>query len=448
LRKSSLSWWARGLKPLLFKEVRELVRDPRIWIPFVISALIMPVLGLVIGASMGEAFRGAQSRVKAGIVVADPSPLAREVVARLLELGPARGVDLVVLNVSGVDEALSKALELGLESVVVLSQGFGKSLEERRRPNVTMLYVVRTLSLFASPRGARVRSLLEDVVAEHLISGAGVSLDLVKRPLEEVAVTYIASKGILLSGNVGMVVASLALPAMMVPVVVMIVAVGVVQMAATATAVENEERTLEVLLTLPVSRFTILLSKLLGSFAVALIGSLLSILGLLAYFYVLPSAAVSLGRPGLASLNTLVDAASLAWIVASLLVALFFAASLGIVVGALSSDVRIAGALSGPLVMLIFIPGYYIALADTLSLSQPLRALLYTLPITQPVILSNETVAARLPAETPLYIAASLAVSLLTVMVVSRAFTLETLERIQRALAGLWRRRRGATRGG
>lgn len=445
MRRFSSSWWARGLKPLLLKEIRELVRDPRIWIPFVISALILPVLGLVIGASMGEAIRGAQVPVKAGLVIADSSPLAREVAARLLEVGPARGVDLVVLNVSGVEEALHRALELGLECVAVLPPGFGESLEERRRPNVTVLYVVRTLSLFAPSRGARLVSLLGDVVAERLISGTGVSLDLVKKPLREVAATYIASKGVLVSGDAGRAVTSLALPAMLVPVVVMIVAVGVVQMAATATAVENEERTLEVLLTLPVDRFTILLSKLLGSFAVALIGSLLSILGFIAYFYVLPSAALSLGEPVLASLHILVGAESLAWILASLLVALFFAASLGIVVGALSSDVRIAGALSGPLVMLIFIPGYYIALADTLSLGQPLRALLYTLPITQPVILSKEAIAARLPPETPLYIAGSLLVSLLTVMLASRVFTLETLERIQRAIARLWRRR-GAPR--
>ncbi|MEM1802316.1 MAG: hypothetical protein QXG04_04170, partial [Sulfolobales archaeon] len=42
------------LNELIKKEFKDLVRDPRIWIPFIISALILPVMGLVLSLSMKE----------------------------------------------------------------------------------------------------------------------------------------------------------------------------------------------------------------------------------------------------------------------------------------------------------------------------------------------------------------------------------------------------------
>jgi ABC-2 type transport system permease protein len=36
------------LKELILKEFKDLVRDPRIWIPFIISALVLPLTGLIV----------------------------------------------------------------------------------------------------------------------------------------------------------------------------------------------------------------------------------------------------------------------------------------------------------------------------------------------------------------------------------------------------------------
>jgi len=58
--------------------------------------------------------------------------------------------------------------------------------------------------------------------------------------------------------------------AFLVPLLAISLALTPMQMAATSMAVENEERTLETLLTLPVRPRDILLAKLLGMFAVAL----------------------------------------------------------------------------------------------------------------------------------------------------------------------------------
>ena len=425
------------LRPLLAKEFKELVRDPRIWIPFVISALMMPLMGLVIAGPLGEAAKEAQAPVTAGIALLDKSSVSERIVEYATSLGAARGVEFKRVEVERAEEAVRVALELKLDVIVLLPRGFGKSLEEKRRPNVTVILVVESLGFFSFPRSRRAMAVLEDAIASYLIEGSGVSLDLVKNPINEASITYIKPKETLIRGEVESVIGSLAFSSFMLPLVSMIVAVGVIQMAATSTAVENEENTLEVLLSLPVDRFTILLAKLLGSFTVAMIGSSLSILGFIAYFYLFPFlAGLRMGT----SIQVLVDWSSLIYIVASLLSTVFFTASIGIVIGALSSDVRIAGTLSGPLAMLVFIPGYYVAFTDTLKLGLLERALLYSVPLTQPVILSKEAIAARLPPETPLYMLCSLSLSLLVVFIASRIFALEVLEKVQRRLSRIKRR--------
>ena len=51
------------------------------------------------------------------------------------------------------------------------------------------------------------------------------------------------------------------------------------QIAATSVASEKEEKTLETLLSLPISRFTILFGKLAGSTIVAAVGAIAIIIG-------------------------------------------------------------------------------------------------------------------------------------------------------------------------
>jgi ABC-2 type transport system permease protein len=157
--------------------------------------------------------------------------------------------------------------------------------------------------------------------------------------------------------------------AFLVPLLVISLALTPMQMAATSMAVENEERTLETLLTLPVRPRDILLAKLLGMFAVALLGSALEIAGLLAYFFIIfsislpgePQLAAGAARlPGLqlGALQGFIDPSGVALLGASILLSLFFFAALGVIVGALSRDVRIASTVIGPLGFLAVIPSH------------------------------------------------------------------------------------------
>ncbi|MCK5670361.1 ABC transporter permease subunit, partial [Candidatus Bathyarchaeota archaeon] len=69
----------------------------------------------------------------------------------------------------------------------------------------------------------------------------------------------------------------------MLPIMIMMMVMFAIQMAATSIALEKEQKTLEILMTLPVSRMTILGGKLSGSIVIALAGAVSYLIGFGSY---------------------------------------------------------------------------------------------------------------------------------------------------------------------
>lgn len=437
------------IRPLLEKEVKDLLRDPRIILPFILSAVLLPVLGLVISipmrTAMEETFAGPQA---VGVVDLDTSQLSSELITWLKQ----RGFTVTLLPAESLDAVAREASARGLELVIIVPKGFGDAVSQRKAVNVTFLNVVQELSVFGGARTALVGQVVEEYVAAAMLKGTGVDPAVVRNPLRTAQYTFLVSKGMQFPGDPAALV-GLNLAVIFIPLIIISIALVVMQMAATSMAVENEEKTLETLLTLPVHPRDILLAKILGMFAVALVGSLLELVGLAAYLHIFssqilqPPASEQLTRlpetaaapqsafSSMTASLELITPQSLGYLLLSLLLSLFFCAALGAVAGALSKDVRIASTIVSPLGFLVLLPGYFIIFMSSKSMGPILRAIFYTLPPTQPAILSKEIVTYTLPAELPAYLAASLAITLLVVYFTARVFSLETLSRLQHALS-------------
>jgi len=79
---------------------------------------------------------------------------------------------------------------------------------------------------------------------------------------------------------------------------------------------------------------------------------------------------------------------------------------LGVIVGALSRDVRIANTLMSPIGIIFIVPAYLIIFAPSSFYGPAVRALLYVLPITQPTIMARDMIASQLPPKHPVYLLA------------------------------------------
>ena len=431
------------LKELILKEFKDLVRDPRIWIPFIISALVLPLTGLIVSSGMRESI--SRIAIPSNVLVSDldDTQLTRYVINNLNTTGLV--AKLEVVNISDMELLKDIAVSKGYEVIIIITPGFTNTVLNNLRPNLTIVDVVKSISFIPSLKSSIFSSVINDLVGDYILKthGVNLTLDLVKQPVNTVSLTYISTINQTVVGGSGIFV-QVSMASILMPIMFMIITITVLQMAATSTAIENEEKTLEVLLTLPISRFKILLGKLLGSFAVALLGSLASIVGFIIYILMFSTVFQSM-IPSTEGFNitpifNLINFKSVAFLIVSLILSSFAMAALGVTVGVLSSDVRIASTVSSPIVMLVVLPGYYVMFADVGRLGSTLKYLLYMIPFTQPMIMAKELMFSSPGELTILWLITSLIFSLVLILLTSQLLRFEKLVRVQRFVSRLRRR--------
>ncbi len=179
------------------------------------------------------------------------------------------------------------------------------------------------------------------------------------------------------------------------PLIVVSMALG---QAASSMAVENEEKTLEVLLSLPISRIKIVLGKLMGSLVVVLLSTISFGAGLAIYGYsILYSTTSTLSYAGATETQPVLTASVMTnlinpWFVVTLIAGTFISllgvASLGILLGSLAPDVRTSSTLVGQLSFLVIIPGFLLVFLDLSTLGPAGQAIMIALsPFVAPILI-------------------------------------------------------------
>ncbi len=464
-----------ALKVLLKKEVLDLIRDPRIFIPFIISALILPAIGFA-------AIFGVVTAIKE--VVGKPTDIAiidldRDELSKLfIDILKNRSGHGIIGRVEVVDN-VSTALKR-YEIVIVIPKNFTKSVKEyvingtgTPKP-IVVIQKIRSLGMGVKlGRGETIVRTMSSVLSSAILNVSSSMYVRAGRAIDTVSITFIEPRKSYIV-TVGPALGSISMAMMFLPIIVILIGSAILQMSATSMAVENEAKTLETLLTLPIKRSTILWAKLLGSFIVALIGSSLSLIGFAVYVMMLmsftqtiPSVTLNatnatmvsstmysiprdvielLGTAKLSTIQSLLIPSTrfVPILIASAVITLLFLAALGVFVGALCSDVRIAGTITGIIVMPLFILIYMIMFIDPLSLSSTARAIFLSIPLIQLAILAKLAVFDVLVKELLIGIPVSAVITILIVAITAKIMSIETLTRLQMSVSRIVRRRRAA----
>jgi ABC-2 type transport system permease protein len=152
---------------------------------------------------------------------------------------------------------------------------------------------------------------------------------------------------------------------------------------------EKEEKTLETLLSLPMDRFAILMGKLAGSILVAGVGALTYMVGFTFYVNSFSGAMSSGSNIDLATLGLVPSPFGYLLLGISLFVTLLSALALAVILSAFADDVRGAQSLVGYIYPLLFIPSLLMIYVDFNSLPIWLRAVLFAIPYSHPVLASK-----------------------------------------------------------
>ena len=177
------------------------------------------------------------------------------------------------------------------------------------------------------------------------------------------------------------------------PLVAMMTASYASSISATSIALEKESKTLELLLSLPVRRFTILLSKLLGTIIIVILGTISFMVGFAIYGLMLSSAFIpevgvetsvggAIQTPFIGSIFT-PSPIFIAVVLASIFLGMMMTTCLGILIGVLCADVRSSQQLVGAVMMPLTIFPFFILIFSSIeSLPAGIRLALLLDPYT------------------------------------------------------------------
>ncbi|MEM2087280.1 MAG: ABC transporter permease [Thermoproteota archaeon] len=422
----------RKLFSLVEKEVKDLLRDPRIYIGLVVPVILMPLLGFLMSTSMGSSIEAGTKSVKIAVLDYDKTSLSKT----LLDLSASLGMDVRRIDAADLEAAVSEARNLGSNALLVIRKGFENDLINFRRASVEVYFVMESMSLGSIGAYTAVEGVLgfsSTFFSNMLISKLNPNIppDVVRDPFNISTRSILKDKIIEVPPQI-LFNQLLMGYSIMIPLLLLMLSITVVQFAATATAVENEEKTLETLLTFPVTRYDILLAKLLGSSILAVIGSILFTGGFILYFNnMLSMSGFNFPVEDVSHLLPSPPPESFILLAVSLILAILFVTSLGVAIGGLSSDVRMANSLLGVVIVPIMIPSFLMMYGDLGTLPLTLKILVYALPTSYPIMIAKDMMMTPIPFETLLGIPYSAALTVLVLYATSMLLAPEKLLTVQ-----------------
>jgi len=370
----------KGFGNILIKELKELIRDPKIIVGMIIVPLIMfPVLGGIMSFSVQSATEQAQ---KATVLVLDNDQgNYSQVFIQALN----SSLRVFVLNNTTPADAVSGNLlsKYNTTQMIEIPKGFSINMTAHLNVDENVTTYVKIYSFFS---GAGLFESIGSSIIENFISGFNRQL---------APDTMVARESSIIKGEVKEGVDPRLLTNLMVsqavamPITIMILLTYSMQIAATSVAMEKEEKTLETLLSLPMDRFAILMGKLSGSIAVAGIGALAYMIGF-NYYMSSFSATIPTGTNlDLASLGLAPTAFGYVLLGISLFVTLLSALALAVILSAFAEDVRSAQSLVGYIYPFLFIPALLLIYVDVNALPTALRIAIFAIPFSQPIVASK-----------------------------------------------------------
>ncbi|OQA52310.1 MAG: ABC-2 family transporter protein [candidate division WS2 bacterium ADurb.Bin280] len=364
---------------LLKKEIKEML-SPQLWIPFVAVMVVFFIVGNVASKQMQQ-----QSKEKEKILVAD---LDNSLLSKNSIDAIATVADVVNAKSSGGVHLLNEMNEQKINSALIISRGYERDLLSGKKAQIQTYALFNNFSVLAGKKLAIAdasTAIINEYVSSIMINIATSSnkSDNLKRPIE--VKTFVGSNDKIVQGNSTDLLSYILSQTTIVPVVLFVIIIMASQMIASAVATEKENKTLETLLSLPISRKTIVTSKMLSAGLVSL---------LMAGIYMLAFKNMNSGVSGAMSgisvgeniselaseLGLKITTIGYLELGAILFLAILLALSIAMILGAFAEDAKSAQGVVAPLMILVMIPYFITLFMDINSLSEPIRYVIYAIP--------------------------------------------------------------------
>ncbi|NSW90353.1 MAG: ABC transporter permease [Firmicutes bacterium] len=373
---------------LFKKEIRELLTLQMI-LPLLIGIMIFVFIGNVVGKESRKA-SSSQSIIVHDL---DSSPTS-QMVADILE---SAGYQVFLYSEETVDLVIEEAKEKNIYNVISIPSGFEKGLLEfkpQRIENYNILQGFSVSGLMSSGSGTRAFKIINEHFSNMLIMKKALSEnpEELKNPITAENLVVLGSK----TANVSLeeLMGFINSQTMFIPIVIFVIIIMASQTVVVAIASEKENKTLETLLSTPISRTSLVTAKMSAAGIVSLIMAAVYMVGMSYYIRGVTGDAFKSesSQKLISALNQLgltLGITDYLLIGVSLFLSILIALAVSLILGVFSEDVKKAQSLIAPIIFIVMIP-YFISMFMNLDTASPaLKYFVYAIPFSHSFLVSQ-----------------------------------------------------------
>lgn len=383
---------------LLKKELRELITKQAI-ISMVFTMVLLIVMGQVMGGAMEEGFDTSTIT----LCNRDDSEFTAAVLKKIEEDQTVQ-INYVTFE---SDDYAAELERLDIKNAVIIPQGYGESITEKKEPAeikfVSKMPAAGIASTMSTVSGSEVIGNIQNACMNELMDkNYGLTAEdiaLIREPMT--TIEYTVNNGKTAQVSASALGAVTMTRSMIAPFAIFFLLLMASQMIMTAISTEKIDKTLETLLSAPVSRMTVLSAKMVAAVITALLNALFMIVGFAVYMSSMMGNAVteitntanevdiSETVNGMTHVGQAMMDLGLALTPGSYVlfaVQLFFTVAIGLaislILGAMATDVKSVQTLVMPIMIAVMIPFFITMFMDINSMSPVFKIIIYAIPFT------------------------------------------------------------------
>ena len=375
---------------LLKKELSELVNAQMI-LGLVVSLTLFWLMGNVMQSVTNELVEDSKN-TNVYVCDMDDSELTHELLSQLESDGAK--VNRVTVNNDDYAEALK---DKDYKSFVVLPKGFADTVKEGKKPEVISVTKVKSASTFSGLTGGTESAvaLINSFVSNELAQQQGVSddeLSIIESPMSVTDHTVVADKSAKISSSA--IIGKITSQNILLPIIIMVLIMMTSQSLIASISNEKIDKTLETLLSAPVSRGSVITAKMLAAAIVALVNAGVMMFGFSFYSKSMTGAMTSeLDTTGIMNASLSTDEAfrqlglnlgftDYLLVGIQLFVTIMICLAISIILGALVNDSKSSQTMLLPIMMMVMIPWFVSMFTDVNALPTIPKLIIYAIPFT------------------------------------------------------------------
>jgi len=363
-----------SLLKIVRKEVKELL-TPATLVPIIVIAILF--------GSLGGVFGGVEDQLneapKIAIINHDSGDLGQ---VALFALDSSAEI---VYNGDDVQEAINTLEDVGGVSLFVISSNFTSDILDNRTGTIEAVWIMKgagIMDTLPSEVAGSVLALVDEDISAYLITeGLSDNASIILHPTQIQQTTVFKDK--VMDGiSPGTISGVMSSQSFVMPLIVMMVIIYAGSIVISSMGSEKENKTLETLLTMPVSRTSIVFGKLVGAALVGLLMAVIYMFGMSYYFSsLMGSTSIDLAQYGL-TLNVF----DYVLVGISLFASLVFALALCMILGIFTKNYKAAQTMTMPVTFLAMIPMFVTMFTDFDTLPTVAKVLVFAIPFSHPMI--------------------------------------------------------------